>query len=594
MPKSWFVSLRGKIIVSLILFIIVPVVVIVYRFYSSTQSILENQLYQSNQTAVERKAASMNDLLASVLRGSNWIVNDIEISKFLRDNTNWTEEYESYYNYTLLLNKLDNISQILPGGSAYVALYDFRGYTHSTWAHTTKTDYATLRQEQWFDRTIQLQGLPNWMVPVRLPEAADEPLLVMTRLLNGYRQNGDGTMWIGLPVGTFFYSDAELEEQASQGIYMMLADGNGKPLLGDAGMLQHGDAALADSRVDARGNVHAAIGGEPYMVNSVTLPVTGWSLVQFVDQREFASQLSRERNKSTLWVLFWFSLFAVAFIGLTFQFTRPIKRLVKSMNLVGKGELQTEVTIRGRDEMAMLGRNFNKMTKRLQELVTHLSEEQMHKQKAQFQALQAQINPHFLLNTMNSIKWMAILSGAKHVSDMLTKLGKLLNYTMRQQEEIVTLRDELNYLQVYMALQEIRYHDRISIAINVPDDLMDAEIVKFTLQPIIENSIIHGKQFPLRIAVDARRDKNGMLHIDVQDDGEGMSEETIRFVSEQMNQPHAKFSGIGMRNVNDRIQLTFGASSGIRIRSTEGQGTLVTVIIPYRRKVAPDDPVADR
>lgn len=593
MSINWFTSLRGKIIFSLCLLIILPVLFIVYRFYTSTQGILEDQLYQSNQTAVERKAASMNDLLSSVLRGSNWILNDVEISNFLRGTSDFTSDYSSYYDYTILLNKLDNISQILPGGSAYVALYDFHGYRHSTWAHTTKTDYAALRQEPWFDQTIKLQGSPNWMIPVDSPAAPGEQLLVMTRLLNAYRQNGDGTMWIGLPVSSFFYSDDELSEQARQGIHLVLM-GDGKPLLGDEEILEDGGSLLADPRFETGDTRNVTIDGEDYMVNSASMPVTGWSLVQFVDQREFISELSQERNKSTLFVLFWFSIFAVAFIALTFRFTSPMKRLVKSMNLVGKGELQTEVAIRGRDEMAILGRNFNKMTKRLQELVTNLSEEQQRKQRAQFQALQAQINPHFLLNTMNSIKWMALLSGAEHVSEMMSKLGKLLNYTVRQQEEIVTLQDELEYLQVYMTLQEIRYHDNISVTIEVPDELLNAEIVKFTLQPIVENSIIHGKRLPLHITIGARLTKDSMLQIDVQDDGEGMSDDTVRVVESQMNQPHAKFSGIGIRNVHDRIQLAFGAGSGVRISSEAGHGALVTVVLPYRKKVMDHASLVDR
>ncbi|WP_135555698.1 cache domain-containing sensor histidine kinase [Paenibacillus cymbidii] len=592
MPARWFVSLRSKIIVSLVLLIIVPVLVIVFRFYSSSQQIFEKQLYQSNQTALERKAATMNETFSNMLKSSNWLRNDSEIAKFLRETTDWTEEYNSFYNYGILLNKLDSISQLLPGSNAYVALYDFRGYMHSTWAHTVKTDYAALQKEDWYERTISLQGSPNWNVPFQAPDLSSEPLLVMTRLLNMYRLNGDGTVWIGVPISTFFYTDKELQQQADAGTHIVLMNGD-KPLLGDAGLIGSASAAMHAMHTDRSGIGRVTIDREPYMVNTTNIPVTGWSLVQLVDRKSFGTQLAAERNKSTLLVLLWFSLFAIAFVGLTFQFTKPIKRLVKSMNRVGKGELQTEVAVRGSGEMAMLGRNFNKMTKQLQELVANLSEEQQRKQKAQFQALQAQINPHFLLNTMNSIKWMAILSGAEHVSEMITKLGKLLNYTMRQQEEIVTLRDELEYLNVYLALQEIRYHDNIAVTTDVPEELLDAEIVKFTLQPIVENSIIHGNRFPLHIAIGARL-HGPDLQLDIQDDGVGMNEETIRSVEARMDQPHAKFSGIGIRNVNDRIRLEFGPGSGVAIASQEGEGVRVTVTFPYRRRVTEDAALAHR
>jgi two-component system sensor histidine kinase YesM len=227
------------------------------------------------------------------------------------------------------------------------------------------------------------------------------------------------------------------------------------------------------------------------------------------------------------------------------------------------------------------------MVLHLQELIEHLSMEQQRKQKAQFQALQAQINPHFLLNTLNSIKWMAILSGAQHVSEMITKLGKLLNFTMKNEEELVTLREELDYLLIYMSLQEIRYHDQITFHVDVPEKLMDCELLKFTLQPAVENSIIHGNRFPLHIEIHAE-EQDGKLIIALQDNGVGMSEDVILQVQEQISQPHAKFSGIGMRNVNERIKLNFGEKYGLQIHSKPDQGVRITMRLPLQRRDSHD------
>lgn len=590
LPK-WFRSLRGKIILSLFLLIIVPVLFIVFRFYSSSQQILETQLYHTNQTSVERKAAAMNELTIRMVKASNLIMTDQETLKFLRDPADWKNEYTAFYNYSTLMSKLTSYRELLLEKNVFMRLYDNKGYVHTTWAGTDRITNEQMQQEPWYSSTVQLGGSPAWLVPYSLPIEGGEQLVAMARLINTERQNGDGVIWIGIPAGVFFYSEQELKQQASAGIHMLLLDAD-TPLLGDQALMKEAAAVNRDKWTDANGISRVTLGKDHYLVNEVTLVGPGWKLVQLVDSKAFGSGLSQAKNKSSLLVLLWFSLFAVAFIGLMFRFTMPIKRLVKSMNRVGKGELNTEVTVSGRDEVAALGHNFNKMVHQLQELIAHLSEEQQRKQKAQFQALQAQINPHFLTNTMNSIKWMAILSGSTHVSEMLTKLGKLLNYTMQQHEEIVRLRDELDYLQVYMALQEIRYHDNITVTMHIPEPLLDAEIVKFTLQPIVENSIIHGNRFPLHIAITARVEAKDLI-VEISDNGVGMQEETIRMVKEQMSQPHAKFSGIGIRNVNERIKLEFGDRYGVAIGNGEKEGVLATVMLPYRRRSETDAALVD-
>lgn len=582
MANPWFGSLRGKIVLSLFLLIIVPVLFIVYRFYSSSQHILETQLYHSNQTSVERKAAAMNELSIRMLKASNLLMNDAETLKFLKDPADWKNEYPAFYNYTTLMTKLSSYRDLLLEKNVYIALYDNKGFVHTTWGGTAPIPNAQLQRESWYEHTAQLGGSPAWIVPYSLPVEGAEQLLVMARLINTERQNGDGLIWIGIPAGVFFYADAELKQQAAAGTHMLLLDGD-TPLLGDPKLAEEAAAINQGKWTDDSGITRVTLGKEHYLVNEATLIGPGWKLVQLVDNQAFGSALSQAKNKSSLLVLLWFLLFAVAFIGLMFRFTMPIKRLARSMNRVGKGEWNTEVAVKGRDEIAILSHNFNRMVRQLQELVDHLSEEQTRKQKAQFQALQAQINPHFLTNTMNSIKWMAILSGSTHVSEMLTKLGKLLNYTMQQQEELVRLRDELDYLQVYMALQEIRYHDNIAVTMNIPEELLDAEIVRFTLQPIVENSIIHGNRFPLHISIAARLEGKEWV-VEIGDNGVGMQEDTIRWVKEQMSQPHAKFSGIGIRNVNERIKLEFGDRYGVSLGNGEQGGVLATVRLPYRRR----------
>ncbi|WP_167746994.1 sensor histidine kinase [Cohnella luojiensis] len=597
--RNPFRTLRGKILISLFVLIIIPVVVILYRFYDSSEKIVQMQLYQSNQAAVAQKAQTMNDLTVRIITASSLIINDPETEKFLRSPSDWSDQYDTFIKLKSLQTKMSNVKDLLLDSDAQLGLYDNRGYTHTTWSAVMKAEVSSFQDEAWYKPTIQQgSGSPYWSVPYTLSAGGNsQPYVVMTRQVNGEYRRNYGTFLIGVPVSDFFYSDSELRAQRESGTISLLLDTTNELLLGDVApstaisgfTLQ----TLQQIRIETNGIRTISLDGQDYLVNDANIPQLGWRLVQLINQKSFADQLSHEKDKSIGWVVAWFFLFAIAFIILMLRVTSPFKQLAKSMNKVGKGEFNTLVKVKGADEIAVLGSNFNKMVGHLQDLIANLYDEQQRKQKAQFQALQAQINPHFLLNTLNSIKWMAILSNAEHVSEMIAKLGKLLNFTMRNEEEYVTLREELEYLQVYMSLQKIRYHDQITITIEVPESLMDCEVLKFTLQPAVENSIIHGNRFPLHIDIRAM-ERDGYLMLTLQDNGVGMSMEKIQLVETQLNQPHAKFSGIGIRNVNERIKLHFGPQYGIRIHSQQNEGVRMSLQLPLRRREPHDDPNLNR
>lgn len=577
-------TLRGKILISLFVLIILPVVIILYRFYKSSENIVQIQLNQSNQAAVNQKANAMNDMAVRMITASSLILNDPETEKFLKVPADWSTNYVTFLQLTSLQKKLSNVKDLLLDSTTQLALYDNRGFTHTTWSAVTPVDVQSFHKESWYEPTLNRNGFPYWTVPYTNPTSTNQDLIVMTRQINGDYTRNYGIFYISVPIPVFFYSNAELHNQQRSGITSVLIDQDQKQLIGDsAATALLASHALQNVSTNANGIQEVTVNEHTYFLNEAYVPQLGWRLVQFMNQKDFATQLSREKDKSITWVVAWFLLFAIAFVVLMLRVTSPFKQLAKSMTKVGKGEFNTLVTIKGEDEIAMLGNNFNRMVMHLQDLITDLYDEQRRKQKAQFQALQAQINPHFLLNTLNSIKWTAILSGADHISEMITKLGKLLNFTMRNEQEFVTLQEELEYLQVYLSLQEIRYHDQITFTYHIPEALLECEVLKFTLQPAVENSIIHGNRFPLLIELQAE-EVNGQLHIVMQDNGVGMSSEMIGQVESSLNQPHAKFSGIGIRNVNERIKLHYGVQYGMQISSVEGEGVRLQLVLPLKRR----------
>jgi sensor histidine kinase YesM len=263
------------------------------------------------------------------------------------------------------------------------------------------------------------------------------------------------------------------------------------------------------------------------------------------------------------------------------------------MSKVGRGDFQLPGEIGGANELRLLHAHFKKMVGNLQETIHNLSEEQRRKEEARFQALQSQIRPHFLLNTLNSIKWSARLSGAEHVSRMINSLGKLLTFAMRQDREMIPLREELEFVQNYIDLQNVRFNNGIKLVVDVPETLEDARINKFTLQPLAENSIIHGGRLPETLTVRiAARERDGMLELTVSDDGAGVASAMLAAGidgSETRSENRGgQLNGIGLNNIQERIRLHFGRQHGLTLDNGPNGGAVVRIVMPVHKEERPD------
>lgn len=235
--------------------------------------------------------------------------------------------------------------------------------------------------------------------------------------------------------------------------------------------------------------------------------------------------------------------------------------------------------------MNSIVRSFDHLFKRVDELVLKVVEEQSREQELKYEALKAQINPHFLFNTLNIIKWTAMMNGAVNASNMIADLGRLLEVSMKKGDEEITLKEELHLVKAYMNIQSARYNDSIELQIDIDPSLEKYQIIKLLLQPVVENCILHGlknKKTGGRIRICAQLEV-GCLRIDVTDNGEGIEERRIHEIFDDTNEvtgTQHKFSGVGLRNIHDRLQLKYGEPFGLRLSSSEVEGTTVSVTIP--------------
>ncbi|MBR1930536.1 MAG: histidine kinase [Lachnospiraceae bacterium] len=260
--------------------------------------------------------------------------------------------------------------------------------------------------------------------------------------------------------------------------------------------------------------------------------------------------------------------------------------IIRSIREVQKGDLNVEIKNCGNDEMGELGTQINKMMERIRQLMEdNLNRERLVK-NSEIRALQNQINAHFIYNVLESIKMMAEIDEKYDISDAITSLGKLLRYTMRWTSGNVTVREELEYIRNYLALINLRFDYEIYLSLNLPEVILHQEIPKMSLQPIVENAINHGIE---QLAEDTNIYVKGFLEdgdciIEITDSGKGMSEEQVRKLYQRINGEIETTGGsgnnIGLKNVQDRIQMNFGEKYGLSISSKLGCYTKVQVRVP--------------
>lgn len=269
------------------------------------------------------------------------------------------------------------------------------------------------------------------------------------------------------------------------------------------------------------------------------------------------------------------------------RYQQKLSKLASAMQEIANGGLSVRLPIEQEDEIGRLSGEFNRMCERLEVNIHMNYQAEVARRTAELNALQAQINPHFLFNTIEGIRMRALESGAPDVAEMLMKFGNLFHWMISMDQRIVYLEDELDYNESYLSLQKMRYEDSFDSTFDVPDELLYMGIPKFTLQPIVENALLHGlKENGLRGRIRVTvREENGILVLRVCNNGAQMPPEQLErlqaHIEGRVRDPQF---GIGMRNVHSRIQLMFGADYGVRIRNTTAGETEVTVTFPAASK----------
>lgn len=326
--------------------------------------------------------------------------------------------------------------------------------------------------------------------------------------------------------------------------------------------------------------------GEKFI--SVSYPVRkGVTLSQTLSDKQFAPQFN-------LWLLLMLGvcLLVIASSGvitiyLTKTISLPVEKLKKRIDKIAQGNFLIDRNMEWNSELGDVGRGINRLSQDIVALMETRVADEKQRQELEYRMLQSQINPHFLYNTLNSIKWMATIQNATGIAEMTTSLSRLLRSIAKDMRKLVPLQEELGLLEDYFLIQKYRYGSNITMETILHDEqLLTGLIPRFTLQPLVENAIFHGIE-PKglgHIMLSVERSGFNDILITLEDNGVGIEQEQVNDILARQ-EPSSKglLEGMGLRNVNERLQLTFGEQYGLSIESEMGQYTKMRILLPYRQ-----------
>ncbi|MDQ0877121.1 two-component system sensor histidine kinase YesM [Paenibacillus sp. V4I3] len=375
-----------------------------------------------------------------------------------------------------------------------------------------------------------------------------------------------------------------LRTQVSEPGYFLVVAQNGAVVTGsDDEMIQNNlsrNTLLQQAMNQPTGNYVANEKGKQSFVIFMTSVQTGWKYIHVMPYDQMLSQVRHVYNRTMLVSTLGLLVFLIASWIWVRSMAKPILTLVKQMNRVKMGNFQVQIEASGPTEIYVLGNSFNEMTLRIQELIQEREKKEAERLNAEMTALQSQIGPHFLVNTLNAIKIMALMVKAPQIQKMTEALMHLVSSAFNRGGIYTTVGEELLLLNDYFTIMRIRYGDRFEIQTDLDEEIKGLYMLRLLLQPLVENSIVHGFHgLDRKGVIQIQGHKVGERHIQIiiKDNGKGFEEDSDLTRKKQRQET---FNGIGLQNVQQRIDLQYGREFGLRVKSQPGEGTYIELLLP--------------
>lgn len=569
----YHMSLKYKFVAVFLLFVTLPTICISLFIYSQINGLMKKQLIASNTTAIGKINSNLTSVVDDIESVSLYTIYNNDFHNFMtipqKDQNNPT------YQQTLVNIKGYLTFQLM--SKSYISSFKLVGENGST---LEMGDALTGDESKWDHLARQKEGGIVWSDTYTLQNGGyhSKNVISLFRVINDLNH-------INHPIGLArIRLDAnklkqliEMPSLINKGS-LFLINNNGEVLIKSGKKLQISKEKfkiLAKEKVN-KSSFSTNISGVNYLTLERPVSGTHWTLIDMVGYNQIGKSLLHIRQLMRDLLILLTILGLVALILYYYSNVKRIIKLTESTRQVENRDFSVVVDVKVKDEIGKLGHRFNKMVETIQQYIEREYELKIRQKESELKALQNQIDPHFLYNTLDMIRWKARLEDAEETSYLIELLSKLFRNSLKSGSLFITLKDEVAYLGTYLELQQRRIGETFKFEFSMDDSLKNSYIMKQLLQPIIENSIKHGfngirgeKLLSIRFTTD-----QNVLFVDVRDNGIGMGETVFQ-------ESLSKKEEDALKNIQERVRLAFGEEFGLKLMPNEERGTWIRLMLPF-------------
>lgn len=579
--KKWFLNLsiqRKYLYCTLGITLVVLLAASFFQFMSASEIVTEQTVKQS-AGVINELSVNLDHYFDMVENSFEYIANNSIVQEELESDKPYKSDGSELYSY---YSRAGQIRRLLLQGYTSIYMNDIQLYGYNGANHLLSNDRGINEESS----EISCAMAENANGRCVYYNAADENLIYMAKQIKDVlTMEPLGVLRASIKIS--YLKKMTLTAQESLSAHIFLLDQDNNILLESAGEnTDLKDQKWVDQINGNSGNLRLNLDGKAYNLVYQTSSDTGLTVVGMIPT-SFLQKTARELEKTTV-LLIGISILLCVFLAniMARGITRPIERTSNAMKKFAKGDFSVRLPEERTDEIGAMNSVFNQTIEKIEKLLKQIVEMEKVNKDIEFQALQAQINPHFLYNTMDMINWLAQQGRTAEVSSAVQSLSRFYKLTLSRKQSISTIAQETKHATIYLEIQNMRYHNSIEFVSDIPDELMEYQIPKLTLQPLIENAVLHG--------ILEKDDKAGTIVLTgwledssivllISDDGVGISPDKLSSILSGEGSSSSGGTNIAVYNTHRRLQILYGTDYGLTYSNNPGGGTEVEIHIPAIR-----------
>ena len=582
-------TLKGKLIISFIGFVTIPLALISLFSLNLYSEEIQQTVLKSSVQSNEQINKNLDTFLGMLSKLSEYPVKDNMLKNLLtKDYSKY--EYAGYEEAVdkdeikdLLYNNIKSYSNIIDSVMLYKeGTFKILGRTP---ADSLNASYSP-SEEPWFKKLQSLDGacaIIGVHRDLQQTPRGNDVISVGRAVKNPDTSKVTGYILINVRVENLETLWADVELTRNSKFYLVDENDNivfskdGSQINNKIGSILGENLVFNDSSYKLK-----KLGEDDYYLISSKSPTSHWTVLTVIPKKELFSYINRMFYITILLSIIISIISVSAAVLIATGVTKPLYKLNQKMKLVGQGNFEVEIE-NSSGEVGDISLTVQKMIYEIKRLIGKIYQEEEEKRNAEMNALQAQINPHFLYNTLNTIKWMARMQGASSIESALGSLSCLFAFIVKSSGDFIPIRDEMKFLQEYLSILDLRYYNRFTVAYDIDEEVYKYKTLKFLLQPVVENAVFHGIEGVDRKGLLKIRSRceNNTIYFFIEDNGKGITDDIMMSIFEEGDKrANRSINSIGIPNIQKRIKLFFGDDYGLSIKSMADRGTTVILTIP--------------